>query len=98
MIRSNYALLCDFISERLPEFTVTPLEGTYLAWIDMRPLGLDHKALTEFLVEKAMIADNDGEMFGSAGEGFRRWNLALPESELHAALSRLEKAVKEYRK
>ncbi|MBQ1893999.1 MAG: pyridoxal phosphate-dependent aminotransferase [Clostridia bacterium] len=98
VIRSNYALLCDFISERLPEFTVTPLEGTYLAWIDMRPLGLDHKALTEFLVEKAMIADNDGEMFGSAGEGFRRWNLALPESELHAALSRLEKAVKEYRK
>ena len=98
VIEGNYRLVCDFISERLPEFTVTPLEGTYLAWIDMRPLEPDHKALTEFLVEKAMIADNDGEMFGSAGEGFRRWNLALPESELHAALTRLEKAVKEHRK
>ncbi len=43
-----------------------------------------------------MIADNDGEMFGSAGDGFRRWNLALPKEELEKALIRLEKAVKEF--
>ena len=96
VIDENFKLVYDFIGSRLPEFTVTGAEGTYLAWIDMRALGLGHKRLNEFMAEKAMIADNDGEMFGPAGDGFRRWNLALPKEELEKALIRLEKAVKEF--
>ena len=95
VVSSNFKLLYCFIGERLPEFRVTRAEGTYLAWIDMRSLGLDHNSLNEFLINKARISDNDGEMFGSAGDGFRRWNLALPKAELEAALIRLEKAVRE---
>ena len=98
VVKSNFDLLYRFIEERLPEFTVTKAEGTYLAWIDMRSLGLGHEKLNEFMAEKAMIADNDGYMFGSAGDGFRRWNLALPQEELRAALIRLEKAVEEFKK
>lgn len=97
VIDGNFRLVYDFIASRLPEFTVTRAEGTYLAWIDMRSLGMGHEELNRFMVEKAFIADNDGEMFGSAGDGFRRWNLALPRAELEAALERLEKAVKELR-
>ncbi len=95
VVDANFRLLYDFIGKRLPQFSVTRAEGTYLAWIDMRSLGMGHEKLNEFMVEKAMIADNDGEMFGSAGDGFRRWNLALPKAELENALERLEKAVKE---
>ncbi len=95
VVNSNFELLYGFIGERLPEFRVTRAEGTYLAWIDMRSLGLDHNSLNEFLISKARISDNDGEMFGTAGDGFRRWNLALPKAELEAALIRLEKAVRE---
>lgn len=98
VVKSNFSLLYSFIDERLPEFTVTRAEGTYLAWIDMRPLGLGHEELNKFMAEKALIADNDGFMFGQAGDGFRRWNLALPASELEAALIRLESAVKEFKK
>lgn len=98
VVDSNFRLLYDFIDSRLPEFAVTRAEGTYLAWIDMRSLGMGHEKLNEFMVEKARIADNDGFMFGDAGDGWRRWNLALPQDELKAALSRLEAAVKELRK
>jgi putative C-S lyase len=94
-VEGNYKLLRDFIETRLPRFTLTKLEGTYLAWIDMRSLGMGHEALTDFLVNKALIADNDGFMFGPAGDGFRRWNLALPRDLLEEALIRLEKAVSE---
>ncbi len=95
VVNSNFELLYRFIEERLPMFRVTRAEGTYLAWIDMRSLGLGHEELNRFMIDKAMISDNDGEMFGSAGDGFRRWNLALPQKELEGALERLEKAVKE---
>ena len=97
VVKGNFELLYRFIGERLPQFTVTRAEGTYLAWIDMRALGLGHEKLNEFMVEKARIADNDGEMFGQAGDGFRRWNLALPREALLGALERLEKAVKEFK-
>ena len=50
-----------------------------------------------FVLDKntVIIADNDGAMFGKAGEGFRRWNLAMPRSVLEDALTRLEKAINE---
>lgn len=94
-IEGNFEQLYYFIDQLLPVLSVTRAEGTYLAWIDMRALGMGHEALSSFLREKALIADNDGEMFGKAGEGFRRWNLAIPRTVLDGALSRLEKAVKE---
>ncbi len=95
VVNGNFEYLYAFVNERLPRLSVTRAEGTYLAWIDMRGLGMDHEALSGFLVEKARIADNDGAMFGKAGEGFRRWNLAMPRSVLEDALTRLEKAINE---
>ena len=32
----NYEYLCRFFEERLPQYPVLPLEGTYLVWIDCR--------------------------------------------------------------
>lgn len=94
VVNGNFEYLYSFIEERLPQLSVTRAEGTYLAWIDMRAVSTDHEALSKFLIEKAQIADNDGAMFGKAGEGFRRWNLAMPRSVLEGALERLERAVK----
>ena len=35
----------DFIEKELPRVKVTPLEGTYLMWLDCRRLGIDYKEL-----------------------------------------------------
>ncbi|MDO5111491.1 MAG: PatB family C-S lyase [Clostridia bacterium] len=68
------------------------LEGTYLCWLDMRPLGLDAKALQELLV-RAGIEATQGSFFGPVGEGFIRLNVACPTQALQAAIARLERAL-----
>jgi len=68
-------------------------EGTYLAWVDMRELGLDDEALKDFMLRKARIATSYGAMFGAGGEGFQRFNLACPRSVVEEAVLRLKAAV-----
>ncbi len=88
-LRGNYAYLCSFLAENIPQLRVSPLEGTYLAWLDCRALGLAPEARTEFLLQDCGILTNAGRMFGAGGEGFERWNLACPRKVLADALERL---------
>ena len=76
-------------------FPVSPLQGTYLIWIDFRAMGLKPKELEKFMQEKASLYFDEGYLFGKAGEGFERMNIACPTAVLEAALKRLEKALKE---
>ncbi len=91
-VESNFNLLYSFIGERLPMLTCIKTEGTYLAWIDMRLLGLTDKEQEQMHLN-AYLALDEGYIFGKGGSGFARWNLALPQAELLAALKRLEAAV-----
>ena len=88
-LRGNYAYLCSFLAENIPQLRVSPLEGTYLAWLDCRALGLAPEARTEFLLQDCGILTNAGRMFGTGGEGFERWNLACSRKVLADALERL---------
>ncbi|MCR5689979.1 MAG: pyridoxal phosphate-dependent aminotransferase [Clostridiales bacterium] len=93
-VYSNFIMLRDFINDRLPMLRVVPLEGTYLAWVDMRSLGLDNKTLESRMLSHGLAFD-EGHLFGENGAGFERWNLALPASLLAKALCCFEKAVQE---
>ena len=85
----NYDALCAFFAERLPALRVTPLEGTYLVWVDCRPLGLTSDELTRRLAEEGRVMVNSGTMYGSAGEGFIRINIACPRSRMMEGLRRM---------
>lgn len=89
----NRQLVEDFINERLPEARVYRLEGTYLQWIDLRSLGLDADALEKRMLDNYLFMD-EGYIFGEAGAGFERLNLACPAHVIESALVRFEKAVK----
>ena len=93
-IRGNYECLRDFLKERLPALKVADLEGTYLAWIDCRALGLDDKALAAFARQKARLILGEGVNFGAEGSGFLRWNLAVPRHCLMEGLERLDAAIR----
>ena len=73
------------------------IEGTYLAWIDFRPLmertGTDDAQVQDALFEHAALWLNSGSTFGSPGRGFHRMNLACPPSYLAKGFARLEQAV-----
>jgi cysteine-S-conjugate beta-lyase len=86
-IRANRDHLVRRLGGEAPEIRVRPPEGTYLAWLDLRSLGLGH-GLEEALLA-AGVALNPGPSFGAGGEGFARLNLATSRAILDAALDRL---------
>lgn len=96
-IEGNFRFLKEYLTARIPSIKVLPLEGTYLAWLDCRELGLDVKALDRFFLEQARVAPMGGGVFGPGSEGFQRLNLACPRPILAEALQRIERAVNSLR-
>lgn len=69
---------------------VSPLEGTYLAWVDLRECVKDAKDVEKIVLENCKIAVDFGDWFG--GErfaGFIRINLATSLENIEIAVNRL---------
>ena len=96
VIKGNADYIESFMAEHFPEIKVFPLEGTYLQWWDLRGLGMTHVEQKEML-EKAGIYLDNGEIFGIAGRGFQRINLACARSTLEATMERFKTAVENVR-
>lgn len=94
-LRENDRLLRQHAAQILPQVQAIRLEGTYLLWLDVSTLGLHGEALHRFLLEKAELHVDEGEMFGSAGEGFIRLNLACDAQQVTDAIDRIARAAKE---
>ena len=89
----NYLFLRDYFARHLPQFPVLPLEGTYLVWADCRAAGLSSDALTRRLLDEGRLHVNSGSMYGAAGEGFIRLNIACPRKLLAEGLDRLKRVL-----
>jgi len=89
----NYKALCQFFQAEMPQFKVTPLEGTYLVWLDIRASGLTSDAMTEKLLKKGKVQVSSGTLYGTDGEGFIRLNIACPRSQMMEGLRRLRRAM-----
>jgi cystathionine beta-lyase len=93
-LAGNVDLAERFIGERLPELGFIRPEGTYLALIDCRRLGMPQADLDEFFLRQARVYFDSGAWFGEESAGFERVNLACPRATLAEALSRVERAVR----
>ncbi len=69
-----------------------PLESTYLAWVDYRSLNLSLSDYKKKIEEKSKVIASHGEVFGTGGQGFMRFNIAMPLQMLDSALDRLQVA------
>lgn len=92
-LSGNIDFLEGFLAANVPGIRFTRPEGTYLAWLDCRGLGMDDGDLKRFFLHEAGLALDDGPMFGSGGSGFMRLNFACPRSTLETALSGIAAAV-----
>lgn len=88
-IRENEAYVRAFLQDRLPRVRLMDWEGTYLIWLDFRSLGLSDKELNRKIIHEAGLWLDGGSMFGKAGEGFQRINIACPRKTLEEAMERL---------
>lgn len=93
-IHENAREVDRHLTGALSELSMVPLEGTYLAWIDCRKLGLGPQQLRKFMADQAKLAVNPGDTFGAEGEGFIRMNLACPRELVRKAVNSLTEAVR----
>lgn len=68
-------------------------EGTYLAWLDCRGLGLSNDELETFMHEQARLYFDEGYLFGQEGSGFERINLACPVRVIERMCRQLDAAL-----
>ncbi len=94
LIHHNHLLLKDFFAKNLPEVKLYNLEGTYLQWMDFRPLGLDKEELEKLMHMEAEVFFDEGYVFGEIGSGFERMNIACPTHVMVEGLKRVAKAIK----
>lgn len=85
----NYEVARDYLTEKLPGLIVTPLEGTYLMWVNCAVTGKDGDELCRLLEEEGKVRLSPGSIYGNGGEEFVRINLACPESLMREGLQRI---------
>jgi cystathionine beta-lyase len=89
-LKGNLELVKRFFSGT--DVRVIEPEGTYLVWLDFRAFGRSDRELRSALVDSG-VALNDGYLFGKAGSGFERLNIACPRTMLEEGLERIGKAL-----
>jgi cystathionine beta-lyase len=95
-LRANRDYLVNFVEQELPGVRITQPAATYLAWLNCSALvanGQIQGSPSEFFLQKARVALNDGATFGSGGQNFVRLNFGCPRSSLEQALQRLKNSL-----
>jgi len=76
----------------IPGARVTPLQSTYLEWVDFAGTGMSADEVTRRVEKDARIAANYGHSFGTGGETYLRFNIATPRARIVEAVARLQAA------
>lgn len=91
-VRGNLELVATRLRDAFPgRLDWTPPEAGYLAWIDLRPLGVDDDALQHTLITRERAAIMPGAAYGSPG--FVRLNVGCPRSKAEAGTEALIRAL-----
>lgn len=106
---ANRTLLSDLVTEHLPGVQLLCPQGTYLAWLDCRELGVGNEEADEradglavvsdmsgparWFLDHARVALSSGHVFGTGGAGHVRLNFATSQVILTEAVTRMGRAV-----
>lgn len=91
-LRDTRDTVQTFMHDHFPEIKVTPIEGTYLMWLDFRAWGMTDAQLKHFFVHQAGIGMSPGILFGAEGSGFMRLNIAAPKRILLDIVNKIVKS------
>ncbi|WP_137662739.1 MalY/PatB family protein [Enterococcus hulanensis] len=88
VVEGNYQLLKQQLTTQIPKIKISELQGTYLAWLDLREWlpSLDMKF---FIQDQAGLAIDYGEWFSPETKGFIRINLATSTENIETAVNHL---------
>ncbi|MCX4414271.1 pyridoxal phosphate-dependent aminotransferase [[Kitasatospora] papulosa] len=94
-VTGNLAMVAERLDAEFPELAWVPPQAGYLAWIDLRPLGVEEEALQRVLIEREKVAIMPGSVYGAPG--FLRLNLGCPRSKAEAGVSALVRGLRTVR-
>ncbi|MEU8764392.1 MalY/PatB family protein [Streptomyces sp. NPDC048659] len=89
-VAGTMRLVEERLAEGLPGVVWAPPQAGYLAWIDLRPLGIDESALQEELVTAERVAIMPGGTYGTPG--FVRLNVGCPRAKAERGIDALVRA------
>jgi len=92
VIRENYEYLQGKLAQTAPGIVLSPLEGTYLALMDLRHY-IRPEDTKEFIQDKCRIAVDYGEWFGDNFKGFVRLNLATDPKYVKMATENISREI-----
>lgn len=92
-LHRNRDRLASLVATHLPGVGFDPPEGTYLAWLDFRVLGLPDEP-DVFFRTHAGVELSPGHTFGPGGRGFARLNFATSNAILTEIVTRMGAAVR----
>ena len=88
----NRQHLMALVAEHLPKALLTPMEATYLGWLDLRAYGFNDEELRERTLASGVMFTG-GKFFGDNGDGFLRVNIGCPRANITEGILRLKKAL-----
>ena len=80
------------VAEHLPKAILTPMEATYLGWLDLRAYGFTCEELSKRTLDNGVMFTG-GTFFGDNGEGHLRINIGCPRANITEGILRLKKAL-----
>ena len=92
-INGNLEFLLNYVKENIPKAKVMVPDATYLVWIDFSDYKIDSRTLHKTLKYEGKIWLDEGYLFGKAGEGFERINIACPRKTLEEGLKRIKECI-----
>jgi aspartate/methionine/tyrosine aminotransferase len=82
VLRLSHELECEKV-------LVTPPQGAFYFFFDMRPLKMTSMEICERLLEEAGVGLVPGSAFGNEGEGFVRMTIAASDEEVEAGFRKI---------
>lgn len=93
-LKDNYAYVVDTFAKELPDVVVSPLEGTYLCWIDLGAY-VSADEMKEFIQTQCGLAVDYGDWFGGKQFGGHiRMNLATSLENVKIGVDAIVKNLK----
>ena len=91
-LRRNRDRLIELVDQLLPRAQLTTMEGTYIAWLDLRDYAVEG-SMRAFLRDHAGVECTDGTECGTAWGGFIRFVYATPRPLMTEAITRIARAL-----
>ncbi len=95
-VSDNRRQVAEYIRQEIPQIQMVPSAATYLLWLDCTDLSFGRENIGDFIRRETGLFLCDGSIYGEAGTGFLRMNIACPRSTVKEGLRRLKAGIEAY--